>query len=151
MYFVFFFFFKQKTAYEMRISDWSSDVCSSDLPPDGKGVSRQDLHRRTGGRRQLQLQHLPVHGAEHDGEALRRAARSGTADRDRGGPAPQGQEKPRRDARDGQRKRRHGRSRTGESDGGLNLVVIPDSFRKPTIHERRLLGPVGPRNTSGEP
>src|SRR3546814_20011445 len=29
-YFVF-FFFKQKTAYEMRISDWSSDVCSSDL------------------------------------------------------------------------------------------------------------------------
>src|SRR3546814_17222810 len=27
------FFFKQKTAYEMRISDWSSDVCSSDLPP----------------------------------------------------------------------------------------------------------------------
>src|SRR3546814_11488806 len=31
LYFVFFFFFKQKTAYEMRISDWSSDVCSSDL------------------------------------------------------------------------------------------------------------------------
>src|SRR3546814_3704557 len=29
--FVSFFFFKQKTAYEMRISDWSSDVCSSDL------------------------------------------------------------------------------------------------------------------------
>src|SRR3546814_1275424 len=32
----FFFFFKQKTAYELRISDWSSDVCSSDL----FGVSR---------------------------------------------------------------------------------------------------------------
>src|SRR3546814_7430523 len=31
MFFLFFFFFKQKTAYEMRISDWSSDVCSSDL------------------------------------------------------------------------------------------------------------------------
>src|SRR3546814_2100084 len=30
----FFFFFKQKTAYEMRISDWSSDVCSSDLTGD---------------------------------------------------------------------------------------------------------------------
>src|SRR3546814_10413879 len=30
-WFVVFFFFKQKTAYEMRISDWSSDVCSSDL------------------------------------------------------------------------------------------------------------------------
>src|SRR3546814_1220894 len=29
--FMLFFFFKQKTAYEMRISDWSSDVCSSDL------------------------------------------------------------------------------------------------------------------------
>src|SRR3546814_6705230 len=28
---LYFFFFKQKTAYEMRISDWSSDVCSSDL------------------------------------------------------------------------------------------------------------------------
>src|SRR3546814_5221369 len=36
-----FFFFKQKTAYEMRISDWSSDVCSSDLwcyiPPSCEG------------------------------------------------------------------------------------------------------------------
>src|SRR3546814_661318 len=31
MIFLFVFFFKQKTAYEMRISDWSSDVCSSDL------------------------------------------------------------------------------------------------------------------------
>src|SRR3546814_9307912 len=31
MLIVLFFFFKQKTAYEMRISDWSSDVCSSDL------------------------------------------------------------------------------------------------------------------------
>src|SRR3546814_2126931 len=40
-----FFFFKQKTAYEMRISDWSSDVCSSDLlvhnPPDRDLVARQ--------------------------------------------------------------------------------------------------------------
>src|SRR3546814_2145569 len=34
----FFFFFKQKTAYEMRISDWSSDVCSSDLA--GAAVAR---------------------------------------------------------------------------------------------------------------
>src|SRR3546814_3205894 len=32
---MFFFFFKQKTAYEMRISDWSSDVCSSDLERNG--------------------------------------------------------------------------------------------------------------------
>src|SRR3546814_3512914 len=35
---VVFFFFKQKTAYEMRISDWSSDVCSSDL---GGGPARR--------------------------------------------------------------------------------------------------------------
>src|SRR3546814_1301988 len=34
----YFFFFKQKTAYEMRISDWSSDVCSSDLA--GRDVER---------------------------------------------------------------------------------------------------------------
>src|SRR3546814_2964193 len=33
MLFMAFFFFKQKTAYEVRISDWSSDVCSSDLAP----------------------------------------------------------------------------------------------------------------------
>src|SRR3546814_9798162 len=37
-----FFFFKQKTAYEMRISDWSSDVCSSDLllQPAGAGTGQ---------------------------------------------------------------------------------------------------------------
>src|SRR3546814_11566270 len=44
-----FFFFKQKTAYEMRISDWSSDVCSSDLVH-GKariqGIETEDLIRR---------------------------------------------------------------------------------------------------------
>src|SRR3546814_4246512 len=34
------FFFKQKTAYDMRISDWSSDVCSSDLYRKGLGFSR---------------------------------------------------------------------------------------------------------------
>src|SRR3546814_3160180 len=39
--YMFFFFFKQKTAYEMRISDWSSDVCSSDL-------LREDLRTRLG-------------------------------------------------------------------------------------------------------
>src|SRR3546814_10555306 len=52
--FVFVFFFKQKTAYEMRISDWSSDVCSSDL-------------RCTGPTRPPALQarrlNLPVRGA----------------------------------------------------------------------------------------
>src|SRR3546814_1244260 len=45
---LFFFFFKQKTAYEMRISDWSSDVCSSDLGPrhgdaaEGEGLQDVD-------------------------------------------------------------------------------------------------------------
>src|SRR3546814_4415427 len=45
-----FFFFKQKTAYEMRISDWSSDVCSSDLikgtDHDAGGGSADDAERR---------------------------------------------------------------------------------------------------------
>src|SRR3546814_6908489 len=47
-----FFFFKQKTAYEMRISDWSSDVCSSDLRAladpafrRGRGRARRDPYR----------------------------------------------------------------------------------------------------------
>src|SRR3546814_5251057 len=37
---VVFFYFKQKTAYEMRISDWSSDVCSSDLPKASASAAR---------------------------------------------------------------------------------------------------------------
>src|SRR3546814_4943927 len=37
----YFFFFKQKTAYEMRISDWSSDVCSSDLADPAKSARYQ--------------------------------------------------------------------------------------------------------------
>src|SRR3546814_8622674 len=44
MSFVFVFCFKQKTAYELRISDWSSDVCSSDLE------HRIDNRRSLGGR-----------------------------------------------------------------------------------------------------
>src|SRR3546814_13959629 len=41
------FFFKQKTAYEMRISDWSSDVCSSDLAVEGldRLAARRAQHR----------------------------------------------------------------------------------------------------------
>src|SRR3546814_6615291 len=45
-----FFFFKQKTAYEMRISDWSSDVCSSDLPFTDiirKRIGRDESEERT--------------------------------------------------------------------------------------------------------
>src|SRR3546814_9651206 len=41
--FCFFFFFKQKTAYEMRISDWSSDVCSSDLPADAQELALAEI------------------------------------------------------------------------------------------------------------
>src|SRR3546814_5685726 len=41
-----FFFFKQKTAYEMRISDWSSDVCSSDLPIHSSSRLAQILRTR---------------------------------------------------------------------------------------------------------
>src|SRR3546814_15683147 len=44
-----FFFFKQKTAYEMRISDWSSDVCSSDLA-DGEARLRGRRRVEGGGR-----------------------------------------------------------------------------------------------------
>src|SRR3546814_10142130 len=53
-YVVVFFFFKQKTAYEVRISDWSSDVCSSDLGwlgsdrrPRADGRGRVCLYRRS--------------------------------------------------------------------------------------------------------
>src|SRR3546814_2135116 len=44
------FFCKQKTAYEMRISDWSSDVCSSDLGGDTHEKSIRPVHRMPGGR-----------------------------------------------------------------------------------------------------
>src|SRR3546814_6677708 len=42
------FFFKQKTAYEMRISDWSSDVCSSDLVFDGTEFERGHRQNHAG-------------------------------------------------------------------------------------------------------
>src|SRR3546814_1642096 len=47
---IIFFFFKQKTAYEMRISDWSSDVCSSDLDFAGLGRDQRNLAVRHGRR-----------------------------------------------------------------------------------------------------
>src|SRR3546814_698551 len=65
---MFFFFFKQKTAYEMRISDWSSDVCSSDLDvaPDGKYAEppspERHAERRHGIEHTEELDaHVPVH------------------------------------------------------------------------------------------
>src|SRR3546814_18319489 len=63
-----FFFFKQKTAYEMRISDWSSDVCSSDLVPesipdrcaDRAGDKVVDREMRSLGPLADHLERLPV-------------------------------------------------------------------------------------------
>src|SRR3546814_9502495 len=46
MMYVFRFFFKQKTAYEVRISDWSSDVCSSDLVAFGEVTQLGALARQ---------------------------------------------------------------------------------------------------------
>src|SRR3546814_1275599 len=53
------FFFKQKTAYEVRISDWSSDVCSSDLLSNsgGNGPFRMVRHQLA-----RQLWHAPITG-----------------------------------------------------------------------------------------
>src|SRR3546814_3675652 len=48
VWYCFFFVFKQKTAYEMRISDWSSDVCSSDLFWDARSVLRLQGHVAAG-------------------------------------------------------------------------------------------------------
>src|SRR3546814_9401367 len=62
---IFIFFFKQKTAYDMRISDWSSDVCSSDL----LFVERVDLGTRFG----QGLRH-------HDGLSLLTLGRQKAAD-----------------------------------------------------------------------
>src|SRR3546814_3019582 len=69
------FFVKQKTAYEMRISDWSSDVCSSDLPV--LLVGGADVHPAVGGAEGLvgRVQRVRrAHGAGRDagGEGDRR-------------------------------------------------------------------------------
>src|SRR3546814_13372196 len=63
LYIFVFFFFKQKTAYEMRISDWSSDVCSSDLffthRKERRNLLRHALFRRLDRQlRQQLIQHL---------------------------------------------------------------------------------------------
>src|SRR3546814_5641728 len=53
----FYFFFKQKTAYEMRISDWSSDVCSSDL-----ALVTEQHHRLAKGQPDHRIPMRPDHG-----------------------------------------------------------------------------------------
>src|SRR3546814_8465292 len=68
VYKLFFFFFKQKTAYEMRISDWSSDVCSSDLHvKPAEGLDRH-CDRRLRGRR---ICHVERQGDHATAERLR--------------------------------------------------------------------------------
>src|SRR3546814_7644649 len=58
---LFFFCFKQKTAYEMRISDWSSDVCSSDLDPAAPAFYPRLDALKT----QRAGQQIPEHVAKH--------------------------------------------------------------------------------------
>src|SRR3546814_14612168 len=97
----FFFFFKQKTAYEMRISDWSSDVCSSDL------VAETELARsepgepdRAGGREQVE--HHGGDDGQRRGAAGRRARSLGFLVHRQGHvPSPE----------DEDRQRQHGRAR----------------------------------------
>src|SRR3546814_14864456 len=59
------FFFKQKTAYEMRISDWSSDVCSSDLTADQQPDADQHQIAEHEGLYDLGVQRRQHIGAEH--------------------------------------------------------------------------------------
>src|SRR3546814_1884090 len=76
------FFVKQKTAYEIRISDWSSDVCSSDLfandlPPEiGESVVRGHVGRRVGPAQILRMRQRHVARAEIVHLAQHREARS---------------------------------------------------------------------------
>src|SRR3546814_7155011 len=75
-WFVICFFFKQKTAYEMRISDWSSDVCSSDLP----AAASLDARRGPPLRPVLRRAAVPGHRPHH-GDAFHAAGGVGDADR----------------------------------------------------------------------
>src|SRR3546814_2965171 len=83
-YMVCVFFFKQKTAYEMRISDWSSDVCSSDL---GCGQSHDWYVERFSSEVDAQVHRLPEHQqayalqiAEEYGDYATPAERQATQD-----------------------------------------------------------------------
>src|SRR3546814_6643055 len=82
-----FFFFKQKTAYEMRISDWSSDMCSSDLNGIARGrrggVARHAVLRDREGQ-EIRLFHRgsPWRRQDRDTGENQRRRRAGGADRD---------------------------------------------------------------------
>src|SRR3546814_10419956 len=84
------FFFKQKTAYEMRISDWSSDVCSSDLlaeprlhalePRPGAGAQQVAERRPCREKKQRSTRRRRDHGIER-AEPLPEEEASGDGDR----------------------------------------------------------------------
>src|SRR3546814_9261418 len=89
-----FFFFKQKTAYEMRISDWSSDVCSSDLDEPWMPASEEpnpSVTRTSGNRSRIRALPPAESGApplemaksddasQRPGSAASQASRSGFA------------------------------------------------------------------------
>src|SRR3546814_7141513 len=76
---VYFFFFKQKTAYEMRISDWSSDVCSSDLGIARRGQEDLERARRADGRDQVADRGHAVAQAQPAGRDGERAVVRGDA------------------------------------------------------------------------
>src|SRR3546814_8142558 len=63
-----FFFFKQKTAYEMRISDWSSDVCSSDLKRGEDDSWHRGLHGSDSATASLDARRLRGRQAERSEE-----------------------------------------------------------------------------------
>src|SRR3546814_8633878 len=83
--FVSFFFFKQKTAYEMRISDWSSDVCSSDLGRRGEDRVGQQVLPIAGelAARHHQRRARPVGAGDQHARLLRQRRR--VAELDGGG------------------------------------------------------------------
>src|SRR3546814_2139474 len=82
-----FFFFKQKTAYEMRISDWSSDVCSSDLRrlPGGDRKAFQPENAKRCPYEYTAPRPDPMYRHSGYGESLRYRIRSTTSYADRPG------------------------------------------------------------------
>src|SRR5881398_2278316 len=70
VYFSFFFFFKQKTAYEMLSGDWSSDVCSSDLKENAE--EKEDPNSEKAWRKRFGEQHTKIAKAEKELDILQR-------------------------------------------------------------------------------